>query len=155
MNVTKNRTGIRVDWKAFCRGAVTNAGFAALHALPVSALLPSSTTLVPLRKARARHERDYPDSPHMPSLPSVARRCRCALAPLARHFAPSPLHFRPPTADRSSLDHPAIGRTVSSRLFMLETRHRPSVVEYLRFRLLNAATNALCVPLNRLLAGSL
>jgi hypothetical protein len=43
---------------------VTNASFAALHALPASALRPPSTTLVPLRKARARHERNFLGSLH-------------------------------------------------------------------------------------------
>ena len=64
------------------RFGVTNVGFAALHALPVSALRLSSTTLVPLCKVRARHERNFIGSPHTRSLPSVARRCRCALTPL-------------------------------------------------------------------------
>jgi len=45
----------KVAWKP----AATNACFAALDALPVSALRPSSTPLVPLRKARARHERNF------------------------------------------------------------------------------------------------
>ena len=72
--------------------AVTNTCFAALHTLPVFALRPSSTTLVPLRKARARHERNLRSSPHKRSLPSAvggvvvlwlrfARRSTCARRP--------------------------------------------------------------------------
>jgi hypothetical protein len=53
--------------------AVTNARFAALHGLPV-APVPLSTTPVPLRKSRARHELAWCIGRKSGGLPSAARR---------------------------------------------------------------------------------
>ena len=52
--------------------AVTNARFASLHGLPVGPF-PLSTTPVPLRKPRARHELK-PFVNRSGALPSAARR---------------------------------------------------------------------------------
>jgi len=71
--------------------AVTNACFAALHGLMVGPV-SHSTMPVPLRKTRARHERNSVGR-ISGRLPSAARRRRCAPAPfppsLRLRFTPS------------------------------------------------------------------
>jgi hypothetical protein len=64
--------------------AVSNARFATLHGLAVGPV-SLSTTPVPLRKPRARHERHLQWAARRGELPSAARRRRCAPTP----FQPS------------------------------------------------------------------
>ena len=60
------------------RFAATSVPFAPLHGLPVDPV-SLSTTPAPLRKARARHERQF--NGHISGrLPSAARQRRCAPA---------------------------------------------------------------------------
>jgi hypothetical protein len=71
---------IRVPWNS----AVTNARFASFHGLPVGPH-PLSTTPVPLRKSRARHERHSSRESHQRrasvcgSAPGVALWLRFAM----------------------------------------------------------------------------
>ena len=84
-----------------CRLAVTNTRFAAFHGLPVVPV-PLSTTPAPLRKSRARHERQW-------DWPQQRRASVCGSAAALRSGCDSlnaalrsPLHFpRSPAADRS------------------------------------------------------
>jgi hypothetical protein len=66
-------TQYSVGWLSI---AATNARFVSLHGLPVVPV-PLSTTPVPLRKPRARHERQWIGR-ISGGLPSAARRRRCA-----------------------------------------------------------------------------
>ena len=94
-------TQYSVGWLSI---AATNARFASLHGLSVVPV-PLSTTPVPLRKARARHERASAMGRKSGGLPSAARRraLRSGCDSLNASLRP-PLHFpRSPTADRSQI----------------------------------------------------
>jgi hypothetical protein len=100
------RRTIRIIVKNSNKTAVTNARFSSLHGLPVGPVSPS-TTPVPLRKPRARHERASAMCRRSGGLPSAARRraLRFGCVPLDASLR-SPLHFpRSPTADRSQSMH--------------------------------------------------
>ena len=84
------------------QATVTNAGFAALHALPVSALLPS------LDRARSATQSPRSSRVELSRFTRTCVRFRLWLGGavalwlrFARRSAPPPLHFRPPPADRS------------------------------------------------------